>query len=158
MLSLMFGRLVQHIIYLCSTQINFLALEMLIQFVCTICKSLLMHITQTHSNIATSSYTCTILTMQTAGTRVAHLLVFCVVFVCFVCLCPVYPRLSVSVDCPFSIALSVSFNVYCSEMYSNQSKVEHIIYIVSRMQFYSILLYLIISKQFNLNYFAYMNS
>jgi hypothetical protein len=41
------------------------------------------------------------------------LCVVCFVFFVFV-LSLVYPRLSVSVDCPFLIAPSVSFNVYCS--------------------------------------------
>jgi len=35
-----------------------------------------------------------------------------VVFLCFVCLRPVYPVLPVSLDCPFLIAPSVFSNVY----------------------------------------------
>jgi len=48
------------------------------------------------------------------GVRVAHPFSFlCCVFVLFVfVLCPVYPMLPVSLDCPFLIAPSVFSNVY----------------------------------------------
>jgi hypothetical protein len=37
---------------------------------------------------------------------------YCVVYLCFVCLRPVYPMLPVSLECPFLIAPSVFSNVY----------------------------------------------
>ena len=52
------------------------------------------------------------------GVCVAHLLCFLCCVICFVCLRPAYPMLSVSLDCPFLIDRSVFSNVYWLTFYA----------------------------------------